>query len=45
MKTFKKIFSFFIGPTSTKTIKYQQFRCNFEDKMDKQTIIMDFLQN
>ena len=35
-KTLKTFFSFLIGTNVYKKQKYKQFRCNFEDKMDKQ---------
>ena len=35
-KLFKKISHFYWEPTSTKSTKHKLFRCNFEDKMDKQ---------
>ena len=35
-KPYKIFSSFFIGTNVYKNIKYKQFRCNFEDKVNKQ---------
>ena len=39
LENFKHFFSFFIGTNVYKSVKYMQFRCNLEDKMDKKKSI------
>ena len=44
MEYFKNVFSFFIGTNFNKLTTYKQFRCTFEDKMNKQIDYYGFLK-